>query len=267
MAEETTGTPTLSSLFDGKVIGAALDWLRIDCRRGRDYLQNDSGNADRLADLYSHELVYCLERQAYYVWTGQRWQFDFFLEVERRAEQTMLASFAEATHISDGDKRKILLKFINNSLSRTSLANMIHLAKKKVRQISVNDFDRDPLVLNTQNGTVDLRTGALRLHNADDVLSRMVPLRYEPGAQCPQFMNFLYRIMGSHPDASESENARAQELVAYLQKVFGCAATGRPEKVLFVFCGGGNNGKTTLVEIIRDALGDKEYAGQVQVGA
>ena len=71
--------------------------------------------------------------------------------------------------------------------------------------------------------------------------------------------------MGSHPDASEGENVRAEQLVSYLQKVFGCAATGKPEKLLFVLYGEGNNGKTTLLEVIRDALGDKEYAGEVQV--
>ena len=78
-------------------------------------------------------------------------------------------------------------------------------------------------------------------------------------------MAFLFRIMGSHPDASEGENINAEQMVSYLQKVFGCAATGKPEKLLFVFYGEGNNGKTTLLEVIRDALGDKEYAGQVQV--
>jgi putative DNA primase/helicase len=78
-------------------------------------------------------------------------------------------------------------------------------------------------------------------------------------------MAFLYRIMGSHSDASQGENDRAEQLVSYLQKVFGCAATGKPEKLLFVLYGEGNNGKTTLLEVIRDALGDKEYAGQVQV--
>jgi putative DNA primase/helicase len=78
-------------------------------------------------------------------------------------------------------------------------------------------------------------------------------------------MEFLFRIMGSHPDASEGENIKANQMVSYLQKAFGCAATGKPEKVLFVLYGEGNNGKTTLLEVIRDALGDKQYAGQVQV--
>ena len=141
----------------------------------------------------------------------------------------------------------------------------MHLAKKKVRQVSTNDFDPDPWALNTVNGTIDLRTGALGPHRSEDLLSRLILIRFDTNATCPQFMDFLYRIMGSHADASEAENASAEQLVTYLQKVFGCAATGKPEKLLFILHGEGNNGKTTLIEIIRDALGDREYAGQVQV--
>lgn len=263
VSSEITGIPTLNGLLDKKIVDTALRWLGIEPRR--EYLWNDTGNADRLADLHGDALVYCTERHGYYIWTGCRWQFDHFLDIEKLAEGAMLAALQEAKYITDGDKRKTFLKFINNSLSRTSLANMIHLAKKKVRPVSAIDFDRDPWLLNTQNCTVDLRTGASRPHNPYDLLSRLIPLRYDPRAGCPQFMKFLYRIMGAHPNASESGNLRAEQLVCYLQKVFGCAATGRPEKLLFVFHGAGSNGKTTLLEVIRDALGDKEYAGQIQV--
>lgn len=262
---EVTGIPTLVEVIDKKVMDTALRWLGIERAQRRDYHWSDTGNADRLADLYGHELVYCTERKSYYVWTGQQWQFDEFVEVEKRAEKTILEAFAEAKHISDADKRKAYLRFLNGSLSRAALANMIHLAKKKVRQVSANDFDRDPWTLNVENGTVDLRTGTLRPHRAEELISRLIHFRYDPHAECPQFMAFLHRIMGSHPDASQGENDRAEQLVTYLQKIFGCAATGKPERVLFVFYGEGNNGKTTLLEVIRDVLGDKQYAGQVQV--
>ncbi len=129
----------------------------------------------------------------------------------------------------------------------------------------MNDLDRAPWALNVENGTVDLRTGVLRPHKPEDHLSKMIPLRYDPRAECPRFMAFPYRIMDSHPDASEGENVNADQMVSDLQKVFGCAATGKPEKLLFVLYGEGNNGKTTLLEVIRDALADKEYAGQIQV--
>jgi putative DNA primase/helicase len=262
---EITGVPTLIGLFDKKVVDNALRWLEIGRTQNRDYHWNDTGNADRLADLYGHELIYCAERNNYYVWTGQQWRFDELVEAEKRAEKTMLEAFAETKHITDGEKRKAFLKFVNSSLSRAALANMMHLAKKKVRRASASDFDQDPWTLNTESGTVDLRSGRLRPHRPEDLLSKMIPLRYDRHAECPQFMAFLFRIMGSHPDASEGENIKANEMVSYLQKVFGCAATGKPEKLLFVLYGEGNNGKTTLLEVIRDALGHKEYAGQVQV--
>lgn len=119
-----------------------------------------------------------------------------------------------------------------------------------MQQASASDFDQDPWALNTENGTVDLRTGTLRPHRLKDLLGKIIPLRYDQNAKCPQFMAFLYRMMGSHADASEAENARATQMVSYLQKVFGCAATGKPEKLLFVFYGEGENGKTTLLELI-----------------
>ena len=157
--ERITGVPTLIGLVDKKVVDTALRWLGIDRAQHRDYHWNDTGNADRLADLYGHELIYCTERNSYYVWTGQQWRFDEFVEAEKRAEKTMLEAFAEAKHITDGEKRKAFLRFVNSSLSRAALANMIHLTKKKVRQASASDFDQDPWTLNTENGTVDLRTG------------------------------------------------------------------------------------------------------------
>jgi phage/plasmid-associated DNA primase len=62
--------------------------------------------------------------------------------------------------------------------------------------------------------------------------------------------------MGDGLDASDHERARAIRMVNYLQKLFGCAAARKPEKLLVVFYGkSGNNGKTTLLETINRALG------------
>src|SRR5271154_276962 len=101
-----------------------------------------------------------------------------------------MEAFAEVKHIPDTEKRKAFFKFVNRSLSRAGLANMMHLAKKKVRQVSVNDFDRDPWMLNVENGTLDLRTGELQPHKPEDLLSKLIRLRYNPRAECPQFMAF-----------------------------------------------------------------------------
>jgi hypothetical protein len=78
-----TGVPTLTELLDKRVVDTALRWLGIGQAQHRGHLWNDTGNADRLADLYGHELIYCTERNSYYVWTGQQWRFDEFVEAEK----------------------------------------------------------------------------------------------------------------------------------------------------------------------------------------
>ena len=120
---------------------------------------------------------------------------------------------------------------------------MIHLAKKKVRQASANDFDRDPWTLNVENGTVDLRTGALRPHKPEDLLSKMIRAPLRPARRVPTIHGVPISDHGQPPGCFRGENVSAEQLVSYLQRVFGCAATGKPEKILFVLYGEGNNGK------------------------
>ena len=70
--------------------------------------------------------------------------------------------------------------------------------------------------------------------------------------------------MGDGPDASEADGERAERIVRYLQKVFGYSLTGYVSaKVIFCLFGSGNNGKTTLLEVIRFVLW--EYAAQIQI--
>ena len=230
------------------------------------YGLNDTGNADRLTAAFGDDLIYCRERRSYYVWNDKRWVFDEFLEVEKRAEQTIRRAFAEAGAIDDDKTREVFLRFLNKSLYKNSLANMVHLAKKKVRVISATELDSDPWLLNVDDGTIDLRTRELRPHHRGDLNSKLIPLKCDPAACCPLFMASIYRSMGGGPNASEEEKERADELVEYLQLLLGCAATGKPEKLLIVFHGQlGNNGKTTLLNIISKALGDQEYSTQINI--
>lgn len=128
--------------------------------------------------------------------------------------------------------------------------------------ISANSLDTHPLLLNCLNGTLDLRASKLRAHDRHDLITRIVRVNYRADASCPQFLRFLHRIMGDNSDAERGE--RAPRLVRYLQKCFGYSLTANvSEKAIFCFFGSGNNGKTTLLEIIRFIL--TEYSAQVLI--
>jgi putative DNA primase/helicase len=109
-----------------------------------------------------------------------------------------------------------------------------------------------------------LSTGRMREHRREDLISKLVHFNFNPKAGCPIFRRFLDRIMGGGPDASEGALERAGRMARYLQKCFGSALTGDvSDKAVFCFFGSGNNGKTTLLELIRFILA--EYSTQVLV--
>src|SRR5204863_7645740 len=71
-------------------------------------------------------------------------------------------------------------------------------------------------------------------------------------------------LMGAHPDASEADLARAEQLVLTLQVVLGYALTGHTrEKLVFILFGAGNNGKTTVLSLFLKLL--EEYAVLLQI--
>ncbi len=129
---------------------------------------------------------------------------------------------------------------------------MITLAKADRRVVvSEGELDADPHLLNCLNGTIDLRTGKLREHRREDLITKLAPVEYDPTARAPRWQAFLSRTV-----------ADDLELVAFMQRVVGYVlAGGNPEHVFLIFYGLGANGKSVFVNAIRQMLGD--YASTV----
>jgi putative DNA primase/helicase len=107
-------------------------------------------------------------------------------------------------------------------------------------------LDQDPWALNVRNGTLDLQLEHVRLreHRREDLLTKLIPIDYDPAAACPTFLRFLEQIFGGQ-----------QALIRFLQKAIGYALTGfTSEQVFFVLHGIGANGKSTLTQTIRTLL-------------
>jgi putative DNA primase/helicase len=110
------------------------------------------------------------------------------------------------------------------------------------------DFDRDPMVMGVLNGSVDLRTGALTPPSPESMISHIAPVKYDPTATAPRFMQYLEESL---PDP---------EVRAYLKRVVGYSVSGLTiEQVMFLHHGKTSNGKSVLMDVLGAVLG--EYSG------
>ena len=101
------------------------------------------------------------------------------------------------------------------------------------------------MLLGVQNGVLDLRTGQFRDGRADDYITKVAPVTFDAGAECPRWLQFLEEIFADN-----------QKLIPYMRRVAGYIITGvTTEQVFFVLYGVGANGKTTFIETLRHVLG------------
>lgn len=210
------------------------------------YRQSDRGNARRLVDAHGQDLRYCPSFGQWLAWDGKRWARDLTGEVYRRAKRTIEGILAELPRLP-ADERKHLFRFVLSSEGQGRIESMVRCAQTEAGMpVAAEDLDADPWSLNVANGTVDLRTGALRAHRRADHITKLAPVDYDPEAAAPLFQAFLTRIMGDDED-----------LAAFVQRAVGYALTGAcSEDVLFFFYGAGANGKTTLVTVLQRLLGE-----------
>ena len=220
---------------------------------------HDSGNAQRLVELFGHDLRYCPEYKKWLVWSGRRWTIDQVGEIKKKAKAAMAAFLGQAIRADHEGAEK----FAKASLNAYRIKALCDLAEPEMA-IRAEELDRHPFLLNVMNGTIELDNGRLREHRREDYLTKLVHFNYRPEAKCDRFIGFINEVMGASLESSEAELRRTDLLVGYLQKSFGYAGTGSVrEKVVFCFFGNGNNGKTTLLEAVRHVL--SEYSQQILI--
>jgi putative DNA primase/helicase len=107
-------------------------------------------------------------------------------------------------------------------------------------------LDRDKLLLNVENGTIDLRTGELGPHDPTDLITKIAPVAFDPEATCPAFKRVVDWITNGD-----------REFINYLRRAFGYCLTGcTTEQSFFFVIGKGGTGKSVLANVLRELLGE-----------
>ncbi len=207
----------------------------------------DQGNAQRLVARHGRDLRYCHAWKAWLVWDGCRWHEDTNGEAIRRAKDT-IAAIRQDSRLLGEKKRSAYLKFANRSESAQRIGAMLQLAQSEPGvPLQPQDLDAKPWLLNCANGTLDLRTGELREARREDLITKMTPVAYDPGARSDLWARFLCTVTN-----------RDAQLQQFLRRAVGNSAVGVEDETVTFCYGPGGTGKTTFVEAIKAALG--EYA-------
>lgn len=209
------------------------------------YRPSDVGNAERLIAAAGEQLRYVHAWQRWIVYDDGRWTLDagdaLVTELAKRVAKQLFA-WAISTN---GEERDALWRWARRCETGAAITTMVRLARGIPGVIvSHEELDAQPWLLNVANGTVDLRTGELRPHDPDDLITRKAPVMYDAAATAPLWEACLERWL---PDV---------EVRTFLQRCAGTGATGMPIEALIVNVGTGGNGKSKFYGAMADVLGE-----------
>jgi len=152
-------------------------------------------------------------------------------------EDGVYVPLSEATIKGECEKR-VPKKFMT-----THNVNEIIGHIKRSTYVARKKFNREKWVLNLENGLFDIHTGEVSPHTPEFLSTIRIPVTYEPKADCPQAKQFFAEIL-------------RQEDIPVIEELFGyCLIPDYTIQRAFLLMGDGANGKSTLLELLKQFLG------------
>ena len=211
------------------------------------YAWNDIGNGNLFADLYKLRARYVPERSKWAVFDGRIWQFDLGgLAVMQLCKELSDSLMAYALTITDEKTRQEYMRFLSR-WQRRAMRETILKDAASVYPLPFAAFDRDPMLFNCLNGTLNLDNGRFSPHRPEDYLSKLSGVTFDPDAKCERWERFIDEVMQG--DAGKAR---------FLQKALGYALTGdtRHECFFILYGPSSRNGKGTTMETYARLMGD-----------
>lgn len=183
------------------------------------------------------------------IWDGKRWgteNSEFLIqEILMTQAQDWTRAMLQA---NDGDFNASAVKGAKAFESSGHIAGISKLARSSARvMINGKDLDSDPLILNVENGILDIRTGTLMPHDKNANCTKLANVSFDPDATHPALETFLATL----------RETCGTDVVDFLARAFGYCMTGEVSAdALFLLQGEGGGGKTTILEAVTNMLGD-----------
>lgn len=234
---------------------------------------NELGDGVFYSTLYRDKFLYCKNTMEWFEWSGHCWQRDTmgrslaavekvveyylgeFKRVSAELDTIITTSTAAGTVPDPGkvqklkNKKEALLKRASHLRSTRRRGNCLEFAHTTENPIAIKgvEFDNKPMLFPCANGVIDLDTGRLKPGLPGDYLSLASPIEFLGiDTPAPIWERTLTEIF-----------AGKDELVAYLNRLFGYAMTGLvKEKVFPVLYGPtGWNGRSLIIETVSYVMG------------
>jgi putative DNA primase/helicase len=283
-AIKLVGSSTKTSLEQSTSI---TEPAKLAAEMGLSIDETETGNSRKLVAAYGDGLRWCPETDRWFVWDGKQWKRGdkknsavmllmkkVVQQMKEEADAAFNAALLSVRPFQDkltkkGEPRAdieepmkqdelkaiaqlkaaaIAKEWALDSEAAHALRAAVSLAGSEPGMTRrLDQFDSDPLLLNCQNGVLDLRTIELRPHSSADFCSRICTAEYRPEAlgkfPTSRFAKFLQEIQ---PAQSERD---------YLQLYYGSILSGLPARSVLVETGQGFNGKGVLKDVALSILG------------
>jgi len=210
------------------------------------YGRTDHDVACLLRDQFGEDIRFVYPAKAWHIWDGRRWKKDDGAKIHELFELLTREALLQAAERS-GDVHEALIKWVMYVKKQPYRKSALALAETSLKELKImaDELDRDSMLLNVLNGTLDLRTGELRPHNRVDMITRCCPVEYHQSVQSRDWNDFLSTAL---PDPT---------VRSYVQKAAGYALTGDvSEEKLFFAYGPPATGKSTFLSAVQAVLGD-----------
>ncbi len=135
-----------------------------------------------------------------------------------------------------------------NNVNTHTINEVINTIKRKT-YTPISELNKNPNYIPIENGILDLATFNIIPYNPSFLLTTRVPVTYDPNAVCPAIDKFFSEILGSKID------------IDALHEFFGyCLLRSYVIQKAFMLVGGGGNGKSTLLALLKYFLGEENVS-------